>query len=126
MTNGTTGSTLHAVETARTVFFSSEQGLRAREKVLRAQTSAVGSLTSFMCRTANNREAMERIQDWIPVTMKTQRLEPESLSTLGRPWLWSSSEGSLRLGPLAWPAWGVGQFAFALSGGAVVLMFNGQ
>lgn len=58
---------------------------------------------------------------WIPPSLKQKEFHPEGVRTFGGPWIWRTSPGAYRYGPVSWPFWGFGQFLIGIRGTALVM-----
>lgn len=117
------GTTVESLLLLRTAIFEEPEGVKMREKATRQQ-DAEGSAT-IVTRVSVNRTSLKDTA-WVPAIFQETGRMPESLSLLGRPWIWRSGQGHCRHGPADWSAFGVGQFVFGYEGHSLLFIFNGQ
>lgn len=116
------GSTLESLSMARQAVFGTGDGLRVRAQL----ATAVSQMTHVMGRVSVSRSPLKDLRCWVPASMSTAGFVPDSVSTLGRPWIWASQPGVLRSGPTCWQSFGIGQFVFGFEGQSLLLLFSAQ
>ena len=104
---------------AQNAIFTSDSCLKAMRTM---DASLDKGYLHHMVRLSLTKTALKDTEQWLPSGLREQDLHPDALTTLGRPWIWSSSQGGFRSGPASWPSYGIGQFVFGGTGKSVLLL----
>lgn len=118
-----TGTNRGQLSFAQNGIFSSGPGKKAMEHM---DSSLDRGFVHHMVRLALNKTPLKETEHWIPTGLSAQQFHPDSVTTLGRPWIWTSMQGGFRTGPTSWPSYGIGQFVFGWSGRSVLLLCRGS
>ena len=117
------GSALDRLLLAGQCLFDSQEGKRAKSKVVAAWRTSTAS--SVHIARANLPKSALKGYNWAPNEL-VSLASAQEIPSLTKPSIFVATPGAWMAGPQLWRCYGVGQFFFGHSGASLLLLFPGQ